>query len=324
MTPAVFLKLLAIFAVVTIGWLAGRAKFFGGGETARALSNAAFYLFAPALLFRTTARIDFATLPWAVIVAYFVPVVGLLLGIYVWRRRQGRLAEGSPAEPSVRAITATFSNTVQLGIPIALALFGEAGLSIHLAIVSLHALILLSLLTVLVELDLARAASRTEAGRPRLAATLKLTVRNTLIHPVVLPVLVGMGWNVAGLPIPSAADEILSMLGQAVVPVCLVAMGMTLAHYGVQGAWQAALWQSGFKLVVQPVLVLGVAHWGFGLSGLPLMVIVMCAALPAGTNALMFSQRYATREVETTAVTVLSTLLFAATSPLWLWLLSRL
>ena len=185
-------------------------------------------------------------------------------------------------------------------------------------------LALLTLLTVLAEVDLARAAARSDAGRPRLATTLRLTVRNTLIHPVVLPVLVGIAWNLAGLPLPGAVDEILAMLGQAVVPVCLVAMGMTLAHYGVQGAWQAALWQSGFKLVVQPVLVLGVAHWGFGLSGLPLMVIVMCAALPAGTNALMFSQRYATREVETTAVTVLSTLLFAATSPLWLWLLSRL
>ena len=60
MTPAVFLKLLAIFVVIAIGWIAGRARFFGGGEAARALSNTAFYLFAPALLFRTTARIDFA------------------------------------------------------------------------------------------------------------------------------------------------------------------------------------------------------------------------------------------------------------------------
>lgn len=308
--------------MVVVGWLAGRARFFGG-DAARALSNAAFYLFAPPLLFRTTARIDFATLPWSTVAAYFVPVVGLALAVYLWRRR-GEPARSEPVEPSVRAITVTFSNTVQLGIPLAAALFGEVGLSIHLAIVSVHALTLLTLLTVLAEVDLARAAARSDAGRPRLATTLRLTVRNTLIHPVVLPVLVGIAWNLAGLPLPGAVDEILAMLGQAVVPVCLVAMGMTLAHYGVQGAWQAALWQSGFKLVVQPVLVLGVAHWGFGLSGLPLMVIVMCAALPAGTNALMFSQRYATREVETTAVTVLSTLLFAATSPLWLWLLSRL
>lgn len=324
MSSAVFLKLLAIFIVVTIGWLAGRAKFFGGGQTARSLSNAAFYLFAPALLFRTTARIDFAALPWTVILAYFVPVVGLLLALYGWRRTQTAGAKGAPAEPSVRAITATFGNTVQLGIPIALALFGEAGLSIHLAIVSLHALILLSLLTVLVELDLARAASRAQGGRSRLSTTLKLTVRHTLIHPVVLPVLVGMGWNLAGLPIPPAADEILSMLGQAVVPVCLVAIGMSLAHYGLQGSLRAAAGLTAAKLVAQPALVLAVGHFVFGLSGLPLTVIVMCAALPSGTNALMFSQRYGCQEAETTATLVLSTLAFVLTGPLWLALLSRL
>jgi malonate transporter len=315
-------KLLAIFTVVALGWLAGRARLFGG-DAARALSNAAFYLFAPPLLFRTTARIDFATLPWSTVAAYFVPVVGLGLAVYAWRRRGGQ-ARTEPAEPGVRAITATFSNTVQLGIPLAAALFGEVGLSIHLAIVSVHALTLLTVLTVLVEVDLAHAAARSDKGRPRLATTLRVTVRNTLIHPVVLPVLVGVAWNLAGLPLPEPVDAILSMLGQAVVPLCLIAMGMSLLHYGVQDTWRAAVWLSVLKLVVQPVLVLAVAHWGFGLSGLPLMVAVMCAALPSGTNALMFAQRYDTRVGETTAVTVLSTLGFALTSPLWLWVLSRL
>ena len=59
MTAAVFLKLLAIFVVIAIGWIAGRARFFGGGEAARALSNTAFYLFAPALLFRTMSAVRF-------------------------------------------------------------------------------------------------------------------------------------------------------------------------------------------------------------------------------------------------------------------------
>jgi malonate transporter and related proteins len=149
-------------------------------------------------------------------------------------------------------------------------------------------------------------------------------VRNTLIHPVVLPVLVGMGWNLAGLPIPPAADEILSMLGQAVVPVCLVAIGMSLAHYGLQGSLRGAGWLTAAKLVAQPALVLAVGHFVFGLSGLPLTVIVMCAALPSGTNALMFSQRYRSQEAETTATLVLSTLVFVLTAPLWLALVSRL
>lgn len=318
MTPAVFLKLLAIFVVIAIGWIAGRARFFGGGEAARALSNTAFYLFAPALLFRTTARIDFATMPWSALAAFFIPAVAWMLVIYAWRKARQRRGGGTAAaEPSVRAISATFGNTAQLGIPLAAALFGERGLSIHLAVVSLHALTLLSILTLLVELDVARSGN-VPAG---LGRTLLNTVRNTVIHPIVLPVMVGLGWNVLGLPIPAAADEILVMLGQAVVPVCLIAIGMSLAHYGIRGSARAAVWVSAGKLMLMPALVLLTGYFVFGLQGLPLTVIVMAAALPTGANALMFSQRYAAQEAETTAVLVISTAAFVATAPLWLSLL---
>jgi malonate transporter and related proteins len=70
--------------------------------------------------------------------------------------------------------------------------------------------------------------------------------------------------------------------------------------------------------------VLVVAHWGFGLAGLPLAVVVMMAALPIGSNALIFSQRYETLEAEATAAIVFSTLGFVATAPLWLLILARL
>ncbi|HEY1392021.1 MAG TPA: AEC family transporter [Methylibium sp.] len=325
MSALILLKLLAIFVVVVIGWLAGRTRFFGGGVAARALSSTAFYLFAPCLLFRTTARIDFAAMPWSTLVAYFAPVVAWLLAIYAWQRLGARHeADPAPAEPSVRAITATFGNTAQLGIPVAAALFGEAGLSIHLAIVSLHALTLLSVITVLVELDVAHAAARRSERRASLSATLALTARNTVIHPVVLPVLMGLAWNLTGIAIPRPVDEILLMLGQAVVPVCLIAIGMSLAHFGLQGSLRNAFKLTVAKLAVQPALVLGVGHYGFGLGGMPLAVIVTCASLPAGTNSLMFSQRYDTLEAETTATLVLSTLAFVLAAPAWLWLTSHL
>jgi malonate transporter and related proteins len=211
---------------------------------------------------------------------------------------------------------------VQVGIPMAAALFGETGLAIHLAIVSLHALVLLTLVTALVELDLARA--KHDGGQSHLLKTLGSTARNTIIHPVVLPVLIGLSWNALGLPIPAVADEILQTLGSAVVPLCLVLIGMALAYYGVQGAARAAVVLSLLKLLVLPALVLAVAHWGFGLTGMPLTVIVMMAALPIGSNALIFAQRYHALEAEITAATVFSTLAFVAVAPLWLTVLQFL
>ena len=325
MTFAVFYKLVAIFLTVALGWGAGRMRWLGderqGADPARTLSNAAFYIFIPALLFRTTSRIDFSTLPWSTLAAFFVPVLLLLFVVYISQRRTNRGGQLPAAAPSVRAISSVFGNTLQVGVPMAAALFGEAGLAIHITIVSLHTLTLLTVLTTLVELDLARARARHEPHGSAFA-TLKTTARNTIIHPVVLPVVAGLLWNATGIALPPVIDEVLELLGSAVVPLCLVLMGMSLAYYGVSGNVRGALVLSVLKLVVLPALVLVIAHWGFGLSGLPLAVVVMMAALPIGTNALVFSQRYETLEGEATTAIVLSTVAFVLTAPVWLAILA--
>jgi malonate transporter len=317
MSAEVFVKLSAIFAVVAIGWGVAKSGLLGSGDPARVLSGAAFYIFVPALLFRTSARIEFARLDTRILLAFFVPTLVVLGLVYAFLRVRARVA-GEPAAPAVRAITASFGNAVQVGIPLAAALYGEAGLGLHVTLVSLHSLALLTVLTALVELDLARAERRDGSRGPRLVRTLATTVRNTVVHPVILPVLAGLAWNVAGLGIPGFADEILATLGQAVVPLCLVLIGVSLAHYGIRGALRGATWLSLVKLVVQPLAVLLFARFGLGLGGVPLAIVVMMAALPVGSNALIFAQRYRTLPGEVSTAIVLSTLAFVASAPLWI------
>lgn len=322
MTTLVFLKLVALFAVVALGWVAGRLRWLGDNDPARTLSNAAFYIFIPALLFRTTARVDFATLPWGTLAAFFTPTLLMLAAVYAWQRRWNRRGRLGAAAPSVRAISATFGNTLQIGVPLMTALFGEPGLSIHITIISLHALTLLTVLTALVEMDLARERRLKGEAQGHLLQTVANTARNTIIHPVVLPVLAGLVWNALLPPLPAVADEILLMMSQAVVPLCLVLIGMSLAYYGVKGAAKGAVVISVLKLLVLPAVVLAIGHWGMGLDGLALAVVVMAASLPVGSNALIFSQRYETLEAEATAAIVFSTFAFVLTAPLWLAVLS--
>lgn len=324
MTWAIAAKLLAILVAVGIGWAVGRMRWLGGGpagsdtDPARVLANAAFYIFVPALLFRTTARLDTATLPWAFLLAFFVPVLVLIAGLYVFYR--WRAQPGQPVvAPSVKAITAGFGNTLQVGLPVAAGVFGEQGLALHIAVVSLHALSILTMLTAIVELDLAR-----ERRSGNLAATLVQTVRNTVIHPVVLPVLAGLAWNATDLPLPAVADEALQSLGTAVVPLCLTLIGMSLAYYGWPRTWRGLAGLVAAKLLLMPAIVLVVGHGLLGLKGMPLAVIVMIAALPTGSNALIFAQRYRALEAEVTAATVFSTVLYVATAPLWLAVLAWL
>ena len=322
MTLAVLYKLLAIMVTVALGWLTARLGWLGriapddNQDPGQALANAALYLFVPALLFRTMVRQDLAAMPWRMLAAYFVPAILFVLAVYLgYRRRQ----PAPPAAAATRTVAAVYGNAVQLGIPLSAALFGETGLALHIALVSVHGLVLLTLLTALVEADLARAnaaASRAHA--------LRATVRNAVIHPVVLPVLVGLAWNLAGLPVHPLLDQTLQLLGSAAVPLCLVLIGVSLATYGVRGGLRGAAGASLLKLLVLPALVLVLARGVFGLSGTPLGVLVMMAALPAGTNALIFAQRYRTGQAESTLVIVVSTLAFMATAGLWLVVLAAL
>jgi malonate transporter and related proteins len=104
-------------------------------------------------------------------------------------------------------------------------------------------------------------------------------------------------------------------------PLGLVLIGVSLAHYGMRGALRSAILLSLVKVIAHPLLVIAVGHWVFGLAGLPLAVVVMMAALPVGSNALIFAQRYQTLPAETSSAIVVSTLGFVLTAPLWLALL---
>ena len=323
MTLAIFYKLLAIFLTVGLGWLAARLRWFGEASAAEArlLSNLAMNVFVAALLFRTAARIDFSRLPWPVLMAYFIPALALVLVVTWWQRRHA--ARDGVAAPATRAVAATYGHAVQLGIPMAAALFGEAGLAIHITMVGLHGVMLLTLPTALAELALARAHAR-EHGAAPLVQVVATTARNTLLHPVVLPIVAGLLWNLTGLGLHGVLDEVLQLLGSAVVPVCLVLIGISLKAHGWAGQWRAVLPVCVVKLVAMPALVLAVARWGFGLAGLPLAVVVMMAALPVGSNALMFGQRYRVLEGEMAAAIVISTLAFVLSASLWLGVLAWL
>ena len=109
MSTFILLKLLATFVIVLLGWLVGKLKRLGEGDVAPTLSNATYHIFVPALLFRTTARIDLAAMPWGTLVAVFVPLVMMPLVAYArLHLRRSRTALPTAA-PAVRAISAVFA-----------------------------------------------------------------------------------------------------------------------------------------------------------------------------------------------------------------------
>ena len=257
----------------------------------------------PALLFRTMSTVHVERLDFKPVVAYFTAVIGLFLVMLVWRRATQRA--------TVLALAATFSNTVAIGIPLISLAYGEAGMVTLFTIISLHALILLTLATVALELAAAR-QSAPAASSAQLKASWHRPVldalRNGVLHPVPLPILVGLLFAQTGLVMPDVLDRPLQLLGSAMGPMSLLLVGATLANARIGQHLRGAMGLSLLKNVALPALV-AIIGLLMGLHDLPLTILVVTASLPIGANVFMFSQRYQVAEELVTASVAVSTAL---------------
>ena len=290
-------SLTPVFLLIALGWFAGRRNWISDGGV-KDLSNLVFLLLIPALLFRTMSSVRFEQLDLRPIAAYF-PAALLLLALSIaWR--------GFNRRSVVMALAGTFSNMVMIGITLVELAYGKAGLVTLLTLVSVHALILLTVGSVVLELTVAREA-RHEGGRQvHIAQTAWSAVKGALIHPIPLPILCGLLYAQTGLGLPMVVDKPLQLLGNAFGPISLVLVGVTLAKTPLGHHLRSAALIVMSKNLVLPVLV-GLSAWAMGITGLPLTVLVVAGALPIGANVFLFAQRYQVAQDLTTASMGLST-----------------
>jgi len=315
MNPSVLNALFPVILLIAIGFMAGRMRWISTGAV-KDLSNLVFLLLTPALLFRTMSSVRVEQLDFMPVLAYFIAVVVIFFSTLAVRGFNRRAA--------VLALANTFSNTVMIGIPLVSLAFGQAGLVTLLTLYTVHTVVLLTSATVVLELAVMREAAQSgEVAERNMAMTVLLAMRNALIHPVPLPIIVALVFAQTGLVIPEVIDKPLQLLGNAFGPLALVLVGVTLACTPVGSHLRGAFALSVVKNLVHPALV-AAAGLALGLSGLPLAVMVVTSSLPIGANVFLFSQRYKVAEELITASVVVSTALALLTVPLVMWGAGRL
>jgi predicted permease len=294
--------LIPVVLLAGAGWWAGHRGWIDE-RSVGGLTQLVFMLLTPALLFRTMARMEPGQLNFSPLLAYFAAAF-TLLGALVWWGRGTR-------EAAVKGLASTFSNTLMIGVPIVTIAYGPPGLVVLITVISVHALVLLTATTVLLEAAVAREAQARGETPQGMARTVYTAARNSIIHPVPLPILAGLAWGElahrTGWSLPAAVDKSLEVLGNANGPMALLLVGITLAHTRLGEHWRGALKIVAVKLVAFPLLVAAFGVWVFGLSGLPLAVITLTAALPIGANVFLFSQRYGVAQQLITSAVALST-----------------
>lgn len=310
-TQPVLVALIPVVLLIGLGFIAGRLQWIRDSAV-RDLSNLVFLVLIPALLFRTMSSVQVQQLDSLPLLVYFSAALGLffvLLALQGFHRRAVALA-----------LAGVFSNTVMIGIPLVELAYGKAGLVTLLTLISVHALVLLTVITVVFELVVAREARATGAGAS-LWRSVGAAVRSTVIHPIPLPILSGLLYAQTGWGLPVVVDKPLQLLANAFGPIALLLVGVTMSRTRVVGLWRDTLWVTALKNLALPACV-AASGWLWGLQGLPWTVMVVAAALPVGANVFLFAQRYQVAQDLVTASVGVSTAVALLTLSLVMWLVS--
>jgi len=312
MVDQILTIVLPVFALIGIGYASARSGLLKA-EIGDALGQFVFVIAIPVLIFRTLATSSLGGVsPWGFWIAYFTGVaVTWAIGTVIVRRGFGREARAGV----IAGISAGFANTVLVGIPLITAIYGEAGLVPLFVLISIH----LPVMTIVCAVLMERAAviDGTHAPKP-LGALLRDVGRNLLTNPIVIGILAGGAWRIAGLPLDGIVSDVLGRIAGAAVPVALFSLGMSMVAYGIRGNLAPGLLLSLLKVAVMPAVVYVMAAHVVNLPPLWVAVATLTAACPTGINAFLFANRYGTGHAMSANSITLTTGAAVVTTGLWM------
>nr|WP_218681201.1 AEC family transporter [Rhodococcus qingshengii] len=272
-----------IFVVIAVGYLLGRLGTLGS-QGQFVLGRLVFFVATPALLFTTLASSDLSVIfsPTLAVASATAFAVGALYVVVakIWLNRP-------PPELTIGALSASYVNSANLGIPIAVFVLGDAT---FVAPLLLFQIVVYSPIALTI-LDLT-ALRGADAEKLSLIDTVTAPFKN----PIVLAGAAGLIVALIGWVPPRPLMQPFELIGATSVPGALLAFGLSL--YGVRVLEKGSsprrdvALASTLKIVVQPVLAYLMAHFLLGIDGHQLFAIVVVSTLPTAQNVFIYASRY--------------------------------
>lgn len=269
-----------IGAVVGVGYLLGRWSVLGaqGRDVLAALT---FNVASPALLFQLMSASDLGVMVSAPLLAI---VLSTLVCAAVFTT-VGAIRRWGVARTTIGALCASYVNSGNLGIPIAVYVLGDATL---VAPVMLFQLVVYTPIALTV-ID----ASQTGLRRTSIWKLLTTPLRN----PVVIGAFAGVVVSLTGITLWHPLADAVELIAGMSVPAMLLAYGISLrgAEAPGRGENRGPLWLAvGLKTAVQPTVAWLIGTLVFAFDARTLLGVVVLAALPAAQNIFTYAWRYNT------------------------------
>lgn len=295
---------LPVFAIILAGYLSGRAKLLGPASS-EALNKFVYWMALPALLFVGTARKPLAEL-------FNGPFIGAFLGamllVYALGAVLGRvLHRERSAIQCMQGLTACFSNTGYMGIPLFLAAFGETRLAPAILATVIMSAVMVGIAVIWLEL----VQSHGHGWGKALRDVGRAVVRN----PLIVSPAAGVAWALLlpGVDLPRPVVTFCELVGAAAGPCALVAIGLFLSTRRISADPTEVAWIVGLKLLVQPALTWVLIRTLFPLDPFWADAAILLAALPTGALTFVVAQQYQIYVERTSTAILVSTVLSVMT-----------
>jgi malonate transporter len=284
------------------GFLVGRFKMLPDNGS-QVISRFVFLVAMPAFIFISLAGVpveDFFNWPFLAVLGggmLAIFVLGIVVAKYAFA--------GSLTACSLHALTAMFSSTAYIGLPLILIVFGEAGLVPGIIGAVITGAVFMPLTIILAEIDKGR------SGRKVVVASAVAVMRS----PLLIATVAGLLTSASGIVVAAPLASFFQLLGDAFIPCALFAAGLFISRCSVKGEVKEISWLVFAKLLLHPMITGWLAFYVFELEGILPMIAVMQAALPSGVPVFVLAQHYDTFVSQSSAVIVVSTVISLLTLP---------
>jgi predicted permease len=277
-----------LFICAGIGFIWGR---LGRPFDAQMVTGLAVSFGMPCLILSSLTRLDISAEAFLTVgSAYFVALmVGIAMGVVV--------AKLLGLEIRAYAPVLAFSNSGNMGLPLCIFAFGEAGLTFSI-----------------VNLVISSVVSMTASGGFYSGRTsFDILYKNPLIYGV----LATIPFMAVGAPLPAWLANTTDLIGGMAIPLMLISLGVAISKLRVHFVAKS-IGLSALKLVLSFGIGVAVAEL-MGLEGAARGTLILMFSMPVALHNYVYAQRFERRAEEVAGMVLASTALSFLTLPLLLW-----
>lgn len=253
-------------------------------------------VFIPALLFSILSDQNFQPTHYQQLAIVWISII-LITGLLSTPLAYGLKIPLRTLLPSMM-----FSNTGNMGIPLALFAFDEQALPIAVLLFVLASSLHLTLGIYIV------------STRPSWWQIMR--------NPVIVATILGLGFNLLGWELPEFVLKPIEMLGQVAIPLMLFALGVRLTEVDL-AYWQIGLLGAVWGPLASVCSYLLLSPW-LTLPTLQNQVLILYIALPPAVLNFIIAEKFAQQPAKVAAMVMIGNVFSLITMPIALWFALRL